>query len=961
MSAPVAVPAQSHETVMQRLGRAFMRLWTNVARPFVRWLLHWIRYAYFLRFSILLWCFPVLLVGLNSPGAARSLTSGIITPVTPLQYACATFFLICGSFVALILAHVVVINGKERFGDDPPPLLLRFLNDQNPRWEWLAPALSQLNNAVVIWYFFINGAVEQVDARYIRWGVLEGTCLAAIFWYALSALYYLVYRQFSGATGQPAKTLIFPRAMLGLGRPGTQGGFGDVLECASLPLVFQWVAKVFPTAGYRWRTPLLNEEGQPKRGKNGEPLFAVGQLYEGHFFSVVAAAGFYSVYWVLWPITAPILVPAAAAVALTAFALLAFFIFLMVLLARPGGGNARHLIAWKALLGVLVLGFASALPAIYFRSDTERFPILASVLILVISLAWTFGGIAFFADRYRIPVLTAFLVCLVLPRVVPGLKGTALIGGQEEHYISYISGSAPTALPTPGEVLDAKLRAEYCAGAACSQLPPEAKPTVIVVTSTGGGIHAAAWTAAVLGQLEQQFENQFHQHVVLLSTVSGGSVGLYDYLRELDPATNGGQSDWKRMNFGSRCSSLEAVGWGLVYYDIPNAVMPLLPYLISPSSGENDLQQGPLGKDRTWSLRRAMVRNLNDPFCTEWGYSGAAKGVEPVRPNDPHIQRAHVLANQQTNPDNAVRLTLADLSAVSGPAPFPAFSMNTTTVEGGNRLLLSNYFVPRNNAANPLITKGAYSFLNLYAPNATNPIGTSVDLPLATAAQMSATFPYISSAATLKVAPPQNGVHFVDGGYYDNDGTASAIEFLRYAMSESTLLQRADAAKSPATRKAAAPEGRVPLRVLLVEIRNSPDVAANVPLVPEASQGKPWNVVSQIAAPLEAFWSAGHLSVTARNRNALGLLEGAFHDQLVLQHFVIDDRATARKPLYCVPAKTTVPNDPLNWYLTPCQQQEVDYSALAPYNLQRYKLVQACFLNGDQRGCPAKNQEERLR
>jgi hypothetical protein len=945
-------------TLVHRLERPFAWLWTHIIRPFALWLLRWARYAYYLRFSILLWWFPVLLVFLNSPGAARSLTSGIITPVTPLQYLCVTFFLISGSLVALILAHVVVNNGQDRFGDAPPPLLLRLLADRDSRWEWLAPVLSQFNNAFVVWYFFSNGAVEQVDARYVRWGVLGGTALAAIFWFAISAFYYLMYRPGTG-TSAAARTLIFPRALLGLGHPGTHNGFGDVLEHATFPFSLGWLARFFPVEGYRWQIPVLDKEGKPETGADGKPLTTAGQLYEGHFFSLIAAVGFYSLYWVLWPITAPVLAPFAAAAAMTAYGLGALLIFVMVLFAKSRAGEGMKLAIWKAILGALVLGFTSALPLIYYRSDTEHFPILASVLILVISATWTFGGIAFFADRYRIPVLTTFIVFMVLPRVVPGFDGKPLTGAQEEHYLSYISGAPQSSLPTPGQVLDTRLRSEYCGGSACDHLPAGVQPTVIVVTSTGGGIHAAAWTTAVLGQLEQQFADQFHQHVVLLSTVSGGSVGLYDYLRELDPATNSGHPDWKRMNSSSRCSGLEGVGWGLVYYDIPKAVVPVIPYLISPSSGKDDLQADPLGKDRTWSLRRAMERNLQDPFCSEWAYFGAPRGVPPLRPGDPRVHHDEVEAHQHNNPDNAVNLTLAKLGVTAGPDSIPAFTMNTTTVEGGNRLLLSNYFVPRNNSANPLITKPAYSFLELYSPSAPRPIDAPIDLPLATAAQMSATFPYVSSAATLKVAPPQNAVHFVDGGYYDNDGTASAIEFLRYALTESKLLQP----KSSATAlkgKQPPPAATVPLRVVLVEIRNSPDVAANEPLVSDPDQGKPWNVVSQIVAPLQAFWSAGHGSVTARNRSALGLLEGAFHDQLVLQHFVIDDRATARKPLFCVPAKSTIANDPLNWYLTPCQQQEVDYSALAPYNMQRYKLVQACFANGDARGCPAKNQEERL-
>ena len=956
MPAPASVPAPSRTNLLHALARPLVWLWTHVVMPFVLWLLRWIRYAYYLRFAILLWWFPVLLAILNRPSLARSLTGGIITPVTPLQYVCATFFLISGSFVSLILAHVVVINGKDRFGDDPPPLLLHLLADKNPHWEWLAPVLSQLNNAYVVWYFFSNGVVELVDGRYICWGVLGGAALGAVFWYAISAFYYLVYRQTQDAPERPAATLILPRAFLGLSQEGKHLGFGDVLEHATLPISSQWIARLFPVDGYRWLVPVLDESGKPRTGTDGKPLMTGGQLYEGHFFSILAAIGFYSLYWVLWPITAPVLMPAGAAVAMAIFGLCALCVVLVVAFARSDRDRVK-LVLWKVILAILILGFAAALPLMYFGSDTERFPILASVLILVIGASWTFGGIAFFADRYRVPVLTAFLLCLVLPRVVPGFNGKPLTGAKEEHYLSYISGAAQANLPTPGEVLDARLRAEYCGGSPCAQLPADAKPAVIVVTSTGGGIHAAAWTTAVLGQLEHQFNDQFHQHVALLSTVSGGSVGLFDYLRELDSATKGTQSDWKRMNSGSRCSSLEAVGWGLVYYDIPKAVVPLVPYFISPSTGENDLLTEPLGKDRTWALRRAMERNLNDPFCSQWAYSGATERVKPERPGDPHIQLAEVLAHQQSNPDSALDLTLGKLSATAGSSPMPAFTMNTTTVEGGNRFLLANYFVPRDNSANPLITKPAYSFLTLYSPNAAGPAN---DLPLATAAQMSATFPFVSSAATLRAAPPQSGVHFVDGGYYDNDGTASAIEFLRYALSESKLLAHPAAQKSSSRAKPAPPDTYVPLRVVLVEIRNSPDSAANGWLVSGTDQGKAWNVVSEIAAPLQAFWSAGHESVTSRNRNALGLLEGAFHDRLVLQHFVIDDRATARKPLYCVPPNSLIPNDPLNWFLTPCQQEEVDYSALAGYNLQRYKLVQACFADGEQRGCPAENQEERL-
>ena len=97
MPAPASVPAPSRTNLLHALARPLVWLWTHVVMPFVLWLLRWIRYAYYLRFAILLWWFPVLLAILNRPSLARSLTGGIITPVTPLQYVCATFFLISGA------------------------------------------------------------------------------------------------------------------------------------------------------------------------------------------------------------------------------------------------------------------------------------------------------------------------------------------------------------------------------------------------------------------------------------------------------------------------------------------------------------------------------------------------------------------------------------------------------------------------------------------------------------------------------------------------------------------------------------------------------------------------------------------------------------------------------------------------------------------------------------------------
>ena len=851
--------------------------------PFLHEFARWVRYLYFLRFSIILWFFPLLLVWANSPAIARSLVSGIVTPSHLIQYLCVAFFLVAASFVALILARIVVINGEERFGDDCPPLLHWLLANDKREYEWIAPVAFQINNLIVFWYFLTNGPNEGVSAAEIAQGLACGVLLAILFWFAVNALYYLTYQP-AAPGSDTARTLVFPRSWLLLSKHGKSARFGDVLEQSTQPLPLHRLAWFFPVPGYRW----------PPHGN----------LYEGHYFSVLAAGAVLALYLVLWPLTAPVLVPPIYAwLAIILYLLGGLAVIADISLAKPGKDkDARKLRIWKALLAVALLLFTAAIPGLYFLADAERFPILALVLILVIGVTWGLGAIAFFADRYRIPVLTLLIVFMMIPRMMH------LDNGKEMHYLSTSLREAQATLPTPADILNSKLDKD------------EDQP-LIVVTSTGGGIHAAAWTTAVLEQLETVFSEDpslqsFHDHVLLLSTVSGGSSGLYAYLRELDSATEPGPTNWERMKGAARCSSLEAAGWGLVYYDLPKAFVPVLPYLESPSTGVDDLSKLPLGKDRTWSLRKAFERNLNDPYCR-------------LDPNDAKLTPLREVSQaEQANRDAEMGLTLGNQNP--SVHDVPAFTMNTTTVEGGERFLLANYQIPAH-TPDPLIPQPAESFLQTFGGVQFPRNGQSLytDLPLATGAQLSATFPYVSSAAGFPYVSGMKSSHFVDGGYYDNDGTASAIEFL------STALDGVSAKHSKAK-----------VKVLLIEIRNS---GANV-RVDESSDAwtpnpnnetQPWNLVDQVAAPLQAFYSAGHESVTARNRIGLQLLIGAYRDKLELEHIVITDEHDT-PDLGCTPSDDRT--DPLNWFLTPAQQCEVDRSAGEDSNRQKYQAALDWFL-----------------
>jgi hypothetical protein len=943
MSTPAQPPAAQQQQAAEKelLHAIWQAFGDHVVRPFMLEAPKWLRYFYFLRFSILLWLFPLALWWANWRGHLRSIVSGILTPVTEGQYLCVSFFLIASSYVALMQARVVAINGEERFNDVPPRGLCWLLAHNQVRYEWVAPVVSQLNTLILFLYFFNNGWSEGVDMRGMLFGLAGGVVLAFCFWYMVTALYYLTWRRsISTATtmcvgnNAVARTLLFPRSWLFLSSGEGKPRFGDVIEDAEILISTRWIAKVFPRLGYKW----------PE-----------GSLFEGQYFALLAASNVFGLYAVLWPMVAPVPVERWSRMACLVTGFTGVVIVALLALTtleqkegedpRQFAVRKRNLIIWKSGLAALVLGITAAIPYLYYSSDAERFPILALILILATSFAWGFGGFAFFADRFRIPVLTLFLLVLFVPR---HFKWT---GVQEEHYFSIVLAHTQPQVHTPGEILDSRIALENTPGRnGVGQLivgPPGqsvARPlhTFIIVTSTGGGIHAAGWTAAVLHGLEAQFGNSFHDNVLLMSTVSGGSAGLYTYLRELDAADHGEHPDWDRMVDEAKCSSLEAVGWGVVYHDVPKSVIPLFPYFWTPSSGIGDLGESPLGKDRTWALRRGFERNLNDSFCMS---RGSRVRIPQKQLND----------DQAQNPDRSQQLTLAAFNPVAGQHPFPAFTMNTTTVEGGSRFLLANYRVERHDN-NALVPQPAESFLDVFGGRQLSPSGKPgyADLPLATAAQLSATFPYVSSAAAFPRVQGEKSAHFVDGGYYDNDGTISAIEFLRAALDGSQAMKAQPSKSGP---QAPAPM----LRILLVEIRNSldpsnpnhvPGISIHRSALRDDPNCRAWNLVDQLNAPPKAFYAGGHVSVTARNRTALELLERAYRDQLIVQHFVIDDETNGLDTVSCQPIKDP-PTDPLNWSLTPNQQREIDSSV--KWYEGKFAQIRSCFEKNQQ--CPSANQE----
>jgi hypothetical protein len=835
-----------------------------------------VQYLYFLRFSIVLWLVLPIFVVADWTGVSASMTRGIFALESAQQILWTTFFVLTANFVVLITARVVCVNGNDRFAVAPPTVLATGLGTGAHNHTWFALFVVQIPGVFSLIY---------VGARTVREGsmgillfsvsALLGVLAVLAFWYVISLFYYWTYSRPGGEhrLSESAQPLIFPPRWFA------------ALESCPHPPIANIVNRIC---------------GLPaKLSFNGYAANAKAPVWELHFFSAVSLIGFLLLYLSLLPVNAPVSVPWGMRSLFWSVVIPAVVVFLGILKAQTDRRPAK-ITKWLFLVASLSLVASWFVAVVTGRVPREErgMPTLASALVLLIFLTWLLTMLAFFADRFRLPVLTLAVLLVFALKLLPL--------GTEEHYFSAITlapNLATTVAPYPSDVLWKRIEAHRGA-------------PIIIVTATGGGIHAAAWTAEVLGDLEKQFASKpglikvgysFHDHVTLISSVSGGSVGAISFLREYTGPTpfqssNGGEDIRERITNAANCSSLEAVAWGLEYFDFTNFLFTLLP---PPASGADEQDGMVVGQDRSWALEAAFNRNQNDSHCGTFG-TLQATGTEDSE---------HMTLARSVGPLLANRL--------------PAFTLNTTVSETGNRFLLSNYQLPMQPDHRADILP-AESFLHVYGQPGADDVGAFhpyyADLSLASAARLSATFPYVSSASRIPGKFSRNAFHFVDGGYFDNDGTSSVIEFLSSALSDprfSQSLRNSNDGHGKDQSNAA----KIP--VLLIEIRNGWDLTPTNnadDFVHQASLAEsnghyvqqrtaPWRSLQQLMAPPKTLWFAGHDSISRRNRRELCFLEQAYRNEISLHHLVFDYEN--QKDIH----------QPLNWHLTDSQKELIRQEA----------------------------------
>ncbi len=111
------------------------------------------------------------------------------------------------------------------------------------------------------------------------------------------------------------------------------------------------------------------------------------------------------------------------------------------------------------------------------------------------------------------------------------------------------------------------------------------------------------------------------------------------------------------------------------------------------------------------------------------------------------------------NPNSKQFLSTWGEQILNGKIPIPIF--NATLVEDGRRFLISPMtFGPINKSVD---------FNTLYA---------GYDIDVVTAARLSATFSYVSPISRYVGENPKGNYHIADGGYFDNSGMVTMVEWL---------------------------------------------------------------------------------------------------------------------------------------------------------------------------------------
>ena len=390
---------------------------------------------------------------------------------------------------------------------------------------------------------------------------------------------------------------------------------------------------------------------------------------------------------------------------------------------------------WAAVAVALFVGFALSpvtLPR-WFGSAT---------IVLVALLGWTiFGSFA----------LVLLPKSLGLPSLAVLLPLVLVIGSS-----AFNDNHAPREAKRTVSEADAvrELRrpaGEYFARWLASRHVAEGvRYPVFVVAAEGGGLRAAYWTGAVLGQLQDAWSgsDRFSDHVFAISGVSGGGLGAAVYAGLVAEADRG--ADLRKARDGCDRTGYAGLARCILNDDF---LSPTIAALLFSNMCQQFVPYPIHWADRARALEEA------------WEVSWKA------------VTRSEAFAAQFEE-----LWRTPDALAFAANLRVPSLFINGTVVEDGRRIIFSNLAI---DGAFVDAYEGVTPIAAIASPDKAPVVASATlpPLPLSTAVHMGARFTYVSPAARLerRDAACDHCLwgRVVDGGYHENSGAETALDILQ--------------------------------------------------------------------------------------------------------------------------------------------------------------------------------------
>ena len=404
------------------------------------------------------------------------------------------------------------------------------------------------------------------------------------------------------------------------------------------------------------------------------------------------------------------------------------------------------------LVGLMALGLGIDVPWV-------RIPAGASIFILFSVVAAFAGAITYWFHAWR---TTIFLALLVAINVVTGrdwfsfrnraygLDYAAALPRYE--YQRLVELAAPTAVAADRDsMLQILERWRARTG--------EARPRMVLLCVSGGGLKATYWTTHVLQSAQRATGGQLAEHTSLISGASGGMIGAA-YFRELLLRARRNR-DPDRVPDEPRARFTATAGAAPQPDDDPAA----LPARVTDPTDPRYLERA--GRDLLNSVAFAIVSK--DLFLPAGTFEHAGDRYRK--------DRAYAFERQLSeNLGGALDKPLGAYAQPERDAEVPMLLLTPSVVNDARRLIISPQGVrhltlpPAGVGRTGEFEVDAVDFGAFFA--ACRP----GRLHFPTALRMNATYPYILPNVYLPSTPP---VEVMDAGFRDNFGVVEASRFLQ--------------------------------------------------------------------------------------------------------------------------------------------------------------------------------------